>query len=362
MPCCLPFYANWTESNISACMKETRIDKYSTSRESRRKRILFWPFVKFRSFSETPKLQIGSYECGSPIGQGSFSKVIKAVHLESHRKVAIKIIDLRKISEKDGTPSSDLASLKYLNLVKELQLQLQVRHENIVELIEVIQQDRYQFAVMPFAQNGNLLDWLEKKRGGRLGESEACFYFKQLISALAACHSVGVYHRDVKLENLLLMDEEALTLKLTDFGLGTSSYLNRHGSLNSCARISTSSFKASDASDKISSKLSTTVSLTHMDTLNYSEFSYEHFSCKTCCGTPLYASPEVLQGKSYSGGPADIWSAGVVLYMLVMGVAPFTSQSLEKLYDLIKKGLYTPTLGKVSRGILFTFEFIYSFY
>jgi serine/threonine protein kinase len=321
MLCCLEYKKRWSDRRTNDTESASDIFAHMNYKSSKLK---------------CNEYKIGSYKCRERIGQGSFSMVIGAVEQDSGQKVAIKIIDLQKFRENELCLSFQHHRLPenhgkftvgFLDLVKELRLQLQVQHENILELIEIIQNERYQFAVMPFAENGNLLDWIEYKRHGSLSESEACFYFKQLIAALSACHAQGVYHRDVKLENILIMDQGGLKLKLTDFGLG-SSYL---------------SSKAS------SSLIAASRSLSKQETSQMRTDA--EFCCKTCCGTPLYASPEVLHGRNYAGGPVDIWSAGVVLYMMILGEPPFKSQRLEQLYDLIKKGQYTPIFGRISNGI-----------
>ncbi|CAN1811968.1 CBL-interacting serine/threonine-protein kinase 6 [Linum perenne] len=118
---------------------------------------------------------------------------------------------------------------------------------------------------------------------GRLKEDVARVYFQQLISAIDFCHSRGVYHRDLKPENLLL-DEEG-NLKVTDFGLSAfSEHLKQDGLLH------------------------------------------------TTCGTPAYVAPEVIKKKGYNGAKADLWSCGVILYVLLAGFLPFQDDNLVTMY------------------------------
>ncbi|CAN0900211.1 CBL-interacting serine/threonine-protein kinase 24 [Linum grandiflorum] len=125
---------------------------------------------------------------------------------------------------------------------------------------------------------------LHEVHQGRLKEHEARRYFQQLIDAVDHCHSKGVYHRDLKPENLLL--DAAGNLKVSDFGL---SALPQEG-----------------------------VGLLH-----------------TTCGTPNYVAPEVLRHQGYDGAAADIWSCGVILYVLMAGYLPFDETDLPTLYKKI---------------------------
>lgn len=124
----------------------------------------------------------------------------------------------------------------------------------------------------------------------RLSESEARFFFRQIISALAYIHSKGYAHRDLKPENLLLDDNQCL--KLIDFGL--------------CA-------KPKGGMENLLS---------------------------TCCGSPAYAAPELICGKSYLGAEADLWSMGVLLYALLCGYLPFDDDNINLLYKKIQTGKY----------------------
>jgi serine/threonine protein kinase len=124
----------------------------------------------------------------------------------------------------------------------------------------------------------------------RLSETEARFFFRQIIAALAYIHSKGYAHRDLKPENLLLDDNQCL--KLIDFGL--------------CAKPRGG-----------------------MDNL-----------LTTCCGSPAYAAPELIAGRSYLGAEADLWSMGVLLYALLCGYLPFDDDNINLLYKKIQNGKY----------------------
>ncbi|CAN1811973.1 CBL-interacting serine/threonine-protein kinase 6 [Linum perenne] len=164
---------------------------------------------------------------------------------------------------------------------REISVMKMVKHQNIVELHEVMASKSKIYIAMELVRGGELFAKIAAK--GRLKEDVARVYFQQLISAIDFCHSRGVYHRDLKPENLLL-DEEG-NLKVTDFGLSAfSEHLKQDGLLH------------------------------------------------TTCGTPAYVAPEVIKKKGYNGAKADLWSCGVILYVLLAGFLPFQDDNLVTMY------------------------------
>ncbi|KAG6513562.1 hypothetical protein ZIOFF_023894 [Zingiber officinale] len=141
---------------------------------------------------------------------------------------------------------------------------------------------------------------------GRMRESEARKYFQQLINAVDYCHSRGVYHRDLKPENLLL--DAYGNLKISDFGLSALSQQVRGDGL-----------------------------------------------LHTACGTPNYVAPEVLNDRGYDGATADLWSCGVILFVLLAGYLPFEDSNLITLYNKISAAEFTfPTWFSLEAKILLT--------
>lgn len=217
-----------------------------------------------------------SYELHETIGSGGFAKVKLATHTLTGEKVAIKIMDKKALGD-------DLPRVKVeINAMKEL------RHQHICQLMQVIETDEKIFMVLEYCPGGELFDYIVAK--DRLSESEARFFFRQIIAALAYIHSKGYAHRDLKPENLLLDDNQCL--KLIDFGL--------------CA-------KPQGGMDNLLS---------------------------TCCGSPAYAAPELICGKNYLGAEADLWSMGVLLYALLCGYLPFDDDNINLLYKKIQNGKY----------------------
>ncbi|KAM0010941.1 putative protein kinase CAMK-OST1L family [Helianthus debilis subsp. tardiflorus] len=146
-----------------------------------------------------------------------------------------------------------------------------LRHPNIIRFKEVLLTPTHLAIVMEYAAGGELFQRI--CNAGRFSENEARFFFQQLISGVSYCHSMEICHRDLKLENTLLDGSTAPRVKICDFG--------------------------------------------------YSKSSVLHSQPKSAVGTPAYIAPEVLSRKAYNGKLADVWSCGVLLYVMLVGAYPF---------------------------------------
>ncbi|KAG6691323.1 hypothetical protein I3843_10G058600 [Carya illinoinensis] len=216
------------------------------------------------------------YEVGRMLGKGTFAKVYHARILSSGQNVAIKNIDKEKISR-----------VGLIDQIKrEISVMRMVRHPNVVQLYEVMASKTKIYFSMEYVKGGELFDMVAK---GKLREDMARKYFQQLIGAVDFCHSRGVYHRDLKPENLLL--DENGNLKVSDFGLSALWESRRQDGL-----------------------------------------------LHTTCGTPAYVAPEVISKKGYDGAKADIWSCGVILFVLLAGYLPFQDSNLLEMYRKIRRG------------------------
>ncbi|KAH1214479.1 CBL-interacting serine/threonine-protein kinase 11 [Glycine max] len=218
----------------------------------------------------------GKYEVGRLLGCGAFAKVYHARNTETGQSVAVKVISKKKLN------SSGLAS----NVKREISIMSRLHHPNIVKLHEVLATKTKIYFILEFAKGGELFARIAKSR---FSEDLARRYFQQLISAVGYCHARGVFHRDLKPENLLL-DEQG-NLKVSDFGL-------------------------SAVKDQIG-----------VDGLLH-----------TLCGTPAYVAPEILAKKGYDGAKVDVWSCGIILFVLVAGYLPFNDPNLMVMYKKIYKG------------------------
>ncbi|PIN01898.1 Serine/threonine protein kinase [Handroanthus impetiginosus] len=218
-----------------------------------------------------------NYKLGKTLGIGSFGKVKIAEHALTGHKVAVKILNRRKIKNMDMEE-------KVRREIKILRLFM---HPHIIRLYEVVETHSDIYVVMEYVKSGELFDYIVEK--GRLHEEEARMFFQQIISGVEYCHRNMVVHRDLKPENLLLDSKHHV--KIADFGL---SNIMRDG----------------------------------------------HF-LKTSCGSPNYAAPEVISGKLYAGPEVDVWSCGVILYALLCGTLPFDDENIPNLFKKIKGGIYT---------------------
>ncbi|KAL2488534.1 CBL-interacting serine/threonine-protein kinase 11 [Forsythia ovata] len=225
----------------------------------------------------TENALFNKYELGRLLGCGAFAKVYHARDIRDGQSVAIKVINKKRLNNNVNLMG---------NIKREISIMHRLNHPHIVKLFEVLATKTKIYFVMEFVKGGELFAKVAK---GRFGEDLSRKYFQQLISALSYCHSRGVYHRDLKPENLLL--DENGDLKVSDFGL--------------CA-----------VTEQI-----------HPDGLLH-----------TLCGTPAYVAPEILAKKGYDGAKIDVWSSGVILFVLTAGYLPFNDPNLMSMYRKIYKG------------------------
>lgn len=235
----------------------------------------------------------GRYELGRVLGHGNFGRVHAARDLRTGRAVAVKVLDKDKM----------LRTGMMEQIKREIAVMKRVSHPNIVELHEVMATRSKIYLALELVRGGELFARIV--RAGRVKEDVARRYFRQLIHAVDFCHARGVYHRDLKLENLLL--DDAGNLKVVDFGL---SALADHA--------------RSDG-------------LLH-----------------TLCGTPGYVAPEVFRNKGYDGAKADIWSCGVILYVLLAGSLPFPDDNVAAMFRKMSRGDYRcpPWLSTEARRLI----------
>lgn len=243
-----------------------------------------------------PNVLLGKFELGKLLGQGTFAKVYHARNVNTGESVAIKVMDKAKIMK--------VGMMEQIK--REISVMRLVRHPNIVELYEVMASKTKIYFVMEYVRGGELFNKVAK---GRLKEDAARKYFQQLMSAVDFCHSRGVYHRDLKPENLLLDENE--NLKVSDFGLSAlPEQFKQDGLLH------------------------------------------------TTCGTPAYVAPEIIAKKGYDGAKADIWSCGVILFVLMAGYLPFQDANLMAMYRKIYKGdfkcppWFSPSVVKIVSKLL----------
>mmetsp|Transcript_59785 Transcript_59785/g.83038 ORF Transcript_59785/g.83038 Transcript_59785/m.83038 type:complete len:439 (+) Transcript_59785:2-1318(+) len=213
------------------------------------------------------------YEILEELGRGAFSVVKKARHKETGEIFAAKVISKKNVQQ-------DLHRLAI-----EMEVLQTVHHPNIIELKEVFETEEMLYIVTELVTGGELFDRIVSK--GSYSEHDAAALVRKFVEALDYLHDKGIVHRDLKPENLLLKnDDEDTDIKLADFGL--------------------------------------------------SKIMGSEVMMQTACGTPGYVAPEILQAKGY-GREVDMWSVGVITYILLCGFPPFYNENIPLLFESIMK-------------------------
>ena len=213
------------------------------------------------------KKLIEDYVIKDTIGKGTFSVVKLGEHIKTKTKVAIKILDKEKIKTKE-----DLTRIK-----REIKILSILDHPNIIKTYKISETPKKYYIIMEYCEGGELFDYIVEKE--RLDEFESSIFFYQLINALDYIHSKGVAHRDLKPENLLLSQNK--NIKIIDFGLS-----------------------------------------------NFFETGIGGLA--TPCGSPSYASPEIIKGEIYDGFKIDVWASGIILFAMLCGYLPFDDDEEEE--------------------------------
>ncbi|XP_061459222.1 testis-specific serine/threonine-protein kinase 2-like [Rhineura floridana] len=215
------------------------------------------------------------YILGHTLGESSFAKVKSAYSERLKFNVAVKITDRRKV------PTEFLEKF----LPRELEILSTVNHCSIVKIYEIFETSGKVYIVMELCVQGDLLEFIKGNRG--LPEEVAGRMFCQLCCAVKYCHDLDVVHRDLKCDNILL--DKDMNIKLSDFGF--------------CKRC----FR--DGGGKI-------------------------IPSETFCGSAAYAAPEVIQGRPYHPKVYDMWSLGVILYVMVSGYMPYDDSNVKRMVRL----------------------------
>ena len=273
-------------------------DSQTNNYEKSTSLIIFSPIIKDtkkeekNNKNEEKEMKIGNYLIKKTIGKGTFGKVKLGIYLPRHKKVAIKVLEKKRLKEED-----DIIRLK-----REFEMLSQFNHPNVITVSEIFETNYAYFTVMELCEGGELFNYIVMNNV--LSEEKSAFFYYQLINGLEYIHSLGIVHRDLKPENLLLTKDHIL--KIIDFGL--SNYFKN---------------------DQI--KL-----------------------LETPCGSPCYASPEMLSGENYDGFKIDIWATGIILFAMLCGFLPFDDKDNNKLFKKILecKINFPKTLSHDSKDLL----------
>ena len=256
-------------------IKKLKIVKYKEKEEE----IIHIPHKSLNDESELRKKSICDFILKEQLGEGTFGYVRLAINKQTGEKVAIKILDKKKILEYEDK----------IRVEREIKILKSLRHPNIVHLYSVLQTKDNLYIIMEYATGIELFEYIGSKK--RIDEKTACHIYQQIISGLEYLHKNNIVHRDIKPENLII-DKKTKDLKIVDFGLSNIFNTEKTKMLSSS------------------------------------------------CGSPSYAAPEMLQGKNYNPQPVDIWSSGIVLYAMVCGFLPFEDENNDLLYRKICIGKY----------------------
>eukprot|EP01025_Chloroclados_australasicus_P018255 TRINITY_DN1946_c0_g2_i2.p1 TRINITY_DN1946_c0_g2~~TRINITY_DN1946_c0_g2_i2.p1 ORF type:complete len:675 (-),score=121.75 TRINITY_DN1946_c0_g2_i2:1748-3772(-) len=225
------------------------------------------------------------YKLGRTLGTGGFAVVKLAVDKITGEEYACKIMALPPVGVRVGEDENSRE-----DIFKEIDILCGLEHENVVYLKEYFEENNKVYLITELLLGGELLEAVIER--GTYSEADARTCFVQLLRGIRYLHQHKIVHRDLKLENLLLAAPDDIThVKIADFGLAK----------------------------KVAEQ-----------------------QMQTICGTPQYVAPEIIMGnRDLEYGPAvDMWSAGVVLFILLGGYPPFYHESEAVLFEIIRKGLF----------------------
>lgn len=257
------------EEEISSLMDESMASNPSQERDMR---------GMIGDFEYIENKWIGNYRFVRQLGTGSSSKVVLGCDVHSGEKVAIKVIPRRM----NGEETSGVEMRCDQRIFREVIISSVVNHPHIVRLKNFLYSPTHYFLIFEYVKGKQLYDIIISN--GPLKEKEGQRYFRQLLSAIDYIHRNSIVHRDLKIENILIDEND--NVKLIDFGL--SNFYDNKTLLN------------------------------------------------TFCGSLYFAAPELLQGQRYCGPEIDVWSLGVVLYAILCGCVPFDDENVQGLQAKIK--------------------------
>lgn len=233
---------------------------------------------KGKSYTHYDGKIAGLYDLGDTLGRGHFAVVKLAKHVFTGEQVAVKVIDKTKLDE-----------VSRAHLFQEVRCMKLVQHPNVVRLYEVIDTQTKLYLILELGDGGDMYDYIMKHEKG-VDEETAKKYFRQIVHAISYCHRLHVVHRDLKPENVVFFEKLGM-VKLTDFGFSNKFCPGQ--------------------------------------------------KLETSCGSLAYSAPEILLGDSYDAPKVDVWSLGVILYMLVCGHAPFQEANDSETLTMIMDCKYT---------------------
>lgn len=238
----------------------------------------------------TDPSNIGPWIIGECVGKGASGRVKIARHKVTGQLAAVKILPLAPLlnSRTSLATRQQKTEKQRLGIDREITMMKLMNHPNILRIYDVYEGATELFLVLEYVQGGELFDFLVNK--GRLAPIEALAFFKQIVYGLNYAHTFSIIHRDLKPENILIASLSPPLIKIADWGMAA--------------------------------------------------FAPPSLQLETSCGSPHYASPEIVNGHKYRGNATDIWSCGVILFALLTGRLPFDDKNVKTLLDKVKAGKY----------------------
>ncbi|EPQ52097.1 Pkinase-domain-containing protein [Gloeophyllum trabeum ATCC 11539] len=223
---------------------------------------------------------VGPWVIGECVGKGASGRVKIAKHRRTGQLAAVKILPLQPIQAK--------SEKQRLGIDREITMMKLMNHPNIMRIYDVYEGDKELYLILEYVEGGELFDYLVNH--GKLRTLQALAYFKQIVYGLNYAHTFAIIHRDLKPENILIQSFNPPLIKIADWGMAA--------------------------------------------------FAPPDRQLDTSCGSPHYASPEIVNGSKYEGTATDIWSCGVILFALVTGRLPFDDKNVRTLLSKVKVGKY----------------------
>lgn len=233
---------------------------------------------------------IGPWILGECVGKGASGRVKIAKHRDTGKLAAVKILPLAPLVSSRASLETQQAKTdkQRLGIDREITMMKLMNHPNILRIYDVYEGAKELFLVLEYVEGGELFDFLVNR--GRLPAEEAREYFKQILYGLNYAHTFSIIHRDLKPENILIASLSPPLIKIADWGMAA--------------------------------------------------FAPPSLQLETSCGSPHYASPEIVNGERYQGTATDIWSCGVILYALLTGRLPFDDKNVKVLLSKVKSGKF----------------------
>jgi serine/threonine protein kinase len=240
-------------------------------------------------YANDPRL-IGPWIIGECVGKGASGRVKIAKHRFTGQLAAVKILPLQPLVNSRASLATQQAKTdkQRLGVDREITMMKLMNHPNIIRIYDVYEGDNELYLILEYVEGGELFDFLVNR--GKLPSLEALAFFKQIVYGLNYAHTFSIIHRDLKPENILIHSLNPPLIKIADWGMAA--------------------------------------------------FAPPALQLETSCGSPHYASPEIVGGDKYEGSATDVWSCGVILYALLTGRLPFDDKNVRTLLSKVKVGKY----------------------